>query len=343
VTSPLWYRSSDPAPRTEVSVRRRVRDVIAGLLPEPHVRGRIMVMQSRTTMPAPSLRGFRTQYHGLFSEFHSVLGALHYARTRGAAGVRVDFRSPLYVDPAKGANWWVYFFERDVMRVDGLNSTPAEVRLDQVVTKYGRYGGFSDVVQGDTPYFYPMTFSLDRLTLHRYVEQFASVRPEIREKAQRTAGALFEPGAFVVGVHYRGTDAVHNRVVGLLRHYRTAPVSYVEYGAETRRVLERVAPGRFQVFVATDERPFVEFMRAQFGDRVVALDAPRAGANGNAVHLDPAVAPAEKGESAVLDALLLASSNYLIKGRSNLSDASLVFNPRLAYSFCPDVSIPAAG
>jgi hypothetical protein len=136
---------------------------------------------------------------------------------------------------------------------------------------------------------------------------------------------------------------VHNRLVGLLRHYRTAPVSYVEYAAETRRVLERVAPGRFQVFVATDERPFVEFMRAQFADRIVALDVPRAGANGGGVHLDPAIPAAEKGESAVLDALLLASTNYVIKGRSNLSDAALVFNPRLAYSFCPDVSIPTAG
>ena len=32
--------------------------------------------------------------------------------------------------------------------------------------------------------------------------------------------------------------------------------------------------------------------------------------------------------------LLLAATNYLVKGRSNLSDASLAFNPRLRYSFC---------
>jgi hypothetical protein len=35
-----------------------------------------------------------------------------------------------------------------------------------------------------------------------------------------------------------------------------------------------------------------------------------------------------------VDCLRLAATDYLVKGRSNLSDASLAFNPRLPYSFC---------
>ena len=66
---------------------------------------------------------------GLFSEFHSVLGALAYAEAHGAAGVRVDFRSPLYVDPARGPNWWTYFFERDLMPI-GSRSSSGEVHLN---------------------------------------------------------------------------------------------------------------------------------------------------------------------------------------------------------------------
>jgi hypothetical protein len=128
-----------------------------------------------------------------------------------------------------------------------------------------------------------------------------------------------------------------------MRHYRSTPVPYSEYASETRRVLERAAPHRFQVFVASDESQFVEFMRGQFRDRVVALDAPRAAADGRAVHLDPTIPAAWKGESAMLDALLLASTRYLVKGRSNLSDASLVFNPDVPYSFHPDVPLPPAG
>jgi hypothetical protein len=342
-SSPLWYRSGEPSPVVPVSRRRQLRDLVRRSLPEPDVRARIMVMQSRTTMPSPSLRGFRTHDHGLFSEFHSVLGALHYARTHDAAGIRVEFQSPLYVDPARGPNWWPYFFDREVMRVDDGAGHPEEVRLNRVVTKYGRYGGFSDVVQGATPYFYPMTFGLDRHTLNQYVARFASVRSDVRARARQRANELFDAAAFVIGVHYRGTDAVHDRWSGVLRHYRTAAAPYAEFAAEIRRVLERAGPSRFQLFVASDETRFVEFMRGEFSGRVVALDAPRAGANGRAVHLDPAVPPAAKGESAVMDALLLAETRYLIKGRSNLSDASLIFNPDLPYSFYPDVSMWVGG
>jgi hypothetical protein len=333
-----WYRSAQPPPRIARTLRRVVRDVVRGALPEPDVRGRIIVMPSRRTLPKLSRDGLRSQYHGLFSEFHSVLGALVYARARGAAGVRVDFRSPLYVDSACGPNWWSYFFERDTMRVDGATTSVPEIRLERIVTKYGRYGGFSDIVQGETPYLYPMTFGLDRQTLHALVETHATVRQALRQEAARAARELFEPGAFVVGVHYRGTDSVH-RWTGVLQHYRRTAVPHAAYIDEVRRALGEAAPRAFQVFVATDETAFVETARREFPGRVVLIDAPRAGADGRAVHLSASASPYEKGKTAILDALLLASTDYLVKGRSNLSDASLIFNPNVPYSFCPDVAV----
>jgi hypothetical protein len=282
----------------------------------------------------------RTEFHGLFSEFHSVLGALVYAGAHGALGVRVDFRSPLYVDAGGGANWWSSFFERTTMRLAPAASDAAsEVRLDGVVAKYGRYGGFSDLVQGETAYLYPMTYGIDRGTLHALIDAHIVVRPEIRDEAATVIAASFEPNAFVVGVHYRGTDATHKRT-GWLTHYRTTPVPYRAYADEVRRVLEAAAPRAFQVFVATDELECLEFMQREFGDRVVHVEhAPRARAEGQAVHLDRtlAVSNHQKGRSAIVDCLLLAACRHLIKGRSNLSDASLAFNPGLPYSFYPDV------
>ena len=59
------------------------------------------------------------------------------------------------------------------------------------------------------------------------------------------------------------------------------------------------------------------------------------------MHLDRALAVSnyQKGASALVDCLLLAATHYLVKGRSNLSDASLAFNPDLPYSFLPDVRV----
>ena len=325
---PFWYRSTVAAPRVRVSTRRTVRDWFRALLPEPHVHGKMMVLHSRRTFPKLSRKGLRSDYHGLFSEFHSVLGGLAYGETARAAGVRVEFSSPLYVEAGRGQNWWSSFFEQDVMQLGAprSESTP-EVHLDQMVTKYGRYGGFSDVVQGSTPYLYPMTH--------------IRIRAEIRGEAAQFMATQFEPTAYVLGVHYRGTDATR-KWTGAFNHYRTAPVPYRTYADEVRRVLDAAGPRVYQIFVATDELPFLDFMQREFGNRVCQFEgSPRADAGAAPVHLDRnlPVSNYQKGKSALVDALVLAATSYLVKGRSNLSDASLVFNPALPYSFCPDVAV----
>jgi hypothetical protein len=338
----FWYRSTSGAVSVTPSRLRAIRNQLRSWLPEPAVRGMLIVLESRQTFPRPSWHGPRSEFHGLFSEFHSVLGALAYAELHGAAGVRVDFRSPLYADADRGPNWWSYFFERSTLTIDRAAAHARELRLDGALTKYGRYGGFSDVVQGKTAYLYPMTFGLDRAALHRLITAHVPVRREIRDEAATVVARAFERDAFVVGVHYRGTDATHRRT-GWLTHYRTAPVPYRVYADEVRRALEAAAPRAFQVFLATDEIECLEFMQREFGDRLIHLEqSPRARASATAVHLDRAHAASnyQKGRSAVVDCLVLAACSYLVKGRSNLSDASLAFNPAMPFSFYPDVAVP---
>ena len=173
--------------------------------------------------------------------------------------------------------------------------------------------------------------------LHRVVRTHVEVRPEIALEVDRIVSEACAPDAYIVGVHYRGTDSTHS-ALGLVNDYRTAPVPYPMYRDEVRRVLEAAAAGRYQVLVASDEIEFIEFMRREFGaERGLCLeDAPRARAGGTAVHFDATlgVSNYQKGKSGLLDCLLLARSHYLVKGRSNLSDATLVFNEALPYSLC---------
>ena len=83
-----------------------------------------------------------------------MLGALKYGESHRAAGVRVDFRSPLYLDPERGSNWWTYFFQRSVMQIEP-GAGADEVHLNRPIAKYGRHGGFCDLVNGTTPYCIP--------------------------------------------------------------------------------------------------------------------------------------------------------------------------------------------
>ena len=119
-----------------------------------------------------------------------------------------------------------------------------------------------------------------------------------------------------------------------MTHYRTSRAPYQAYADEVRQVLSTAGNCAFQVFVATDELEFLEFMRQEFGARVLYLDdAPRVPAGGQAIHLDSTlpVSNHQKGKSAIVEWLVLAATSYLVKGRSNLLDASLVFNPQLVF------------
>jgi hypothetical protein len=325
-----WYRSDRSTPPPDLlrpTVGRTVRNWLRGCLPEPDVAGKTIVLYARQGLRKMSA------WAGMFSEFHSVVGALAYAEARGAAGVRVDFKSALYVDAERGPNWWTYFFERDLMPIPGRSSS-GEIHLDRSVAKYGRHGGFCDVVNGTTPYLYPMTYGVPRADVHRLVASHIHVRPSILDQVARATAGSVTPGIYVVGVHYRGTDST--RRPGLMTDNQTKRVSYQAYADEVRRAIDDAAASSYQVFVASDEIEFLQFMQKAFGGRVIFSESsPRVHASDMPIHLDRTLPVSNylKGASALVDCLRLAATDYLVKGRSNLSDASLAFNPRLPYSF----------
>jgi hypothetical protein len=171
--------------------------------------------------------------------------------------------------------------------------------------------------------------------VHRLVATHIHVRQSILDEVARATAASVAVGAYVVGVHYRGTDST--RRSGLLTDNQTKRVSYQAYADEVRLALADAAPSSYQVFVASDEVEFLQFMQDAFGDRVIfSENSPRVRASDLPIHLNRTLPVSNyfKGASALVDCLRLAASDYLVKGRSNLSDASLAFNPRLPYSFC---------
>jgi hypothetical protein len=204
-----------------------------------------------------------------------------------------------------------------------------ELHLDSPLSKYGKYGGFGDRIHGATPHMYPMTTGVPRAELHRLLTSHIQPAPHIVQKVDGYASSWFERGAYIVGVHYRGTDTA--------RHYPFYRIAYEAYADEVRVALESAAPSRFQIFVASDEADFVDFMNRAFPGRIAATpDAPRVRPDDAPIHFNRTlpVSGYAKGESALVDCLLLARSDYLVKGRSNLSDASLLVNARLPFSFC---------
>jgi len=135
---------------------------------------------------------------------------------------------------------------------------------------------------------------------------------------------------FTIGIHYRGTDKVSGPLKESVR---------IDYERVTD-ILDRLGSIPFRLFVATDEQDFLALLRARHGDRVLSIDATRS-ANHEPVHLRIAgTSSSDLGREALLDALLLARTSFLLRCDSNLSLASLFFNPRLATTNLSDAFRP---
>ena len=171
-----------------------------------------------------------------------------------------------------------------------------------------------------------------------------------------TIAKLDGQGTIVLGVHYRGTDTA--------MHWPYFKVPYAQYSRKVRAARQRfldaaavaagggpgglaaapagwVAP-RVVIFVTTDEANFVARMQEAF-----RAEAAGDGGRTTVCSYDgsPRMEPSQydkqsdglinmkgadtymKGKSVLVDALLLAGARWLIKGRSNVSEFSLVFNP----------------
>ena len=298
-------------------------------LPEPRVNGKTMVVYNRRD----TLWGLLSMKQGLFADFFAVIGALSYAEKHRAAGVSVNFQTDIYVEPERGENWWAYYFEPEmIVREDILR--PPEIHFNRWISLYGPWAwnrSWSSVILPDYPKTrpYPINAAGEMKRIGALVSKYIRVKEPIREKVEKFR-SLNMAGEFIIGIHYRGTDKK------LLYPYKSP--SYALFEEQIGLVSKRYKKDRFKVFIATDEIEFLEWAKDRYPDNVLFYDeSPRLSASDpiatrGGAHKSREFSPYLKGETAVIDCLLLSCCNYLIKNRSSLSDISLAFNPSLEWS-----------
>jgi hypothetical protein len=239
---------------------------------------------------------------GLFSEVFTVLGALdHYERWRTCyAGLSVDFpEGGLYYEPTFGRNWWEYYFEPIYIgSSDGAVISPSSL-LQHDVFQF----------EGD---------QLSRKRGFELINRYIRPKPHIRDKVESLVRDDFRD-AFVVGIHFRGND-----------HFVESPprIPYEQVRAAVRDSLRAAESARCKLFIATDERPFLEYMVAMFPEALIYRPMYRS-ADGQPIDVVNADGNHKKGEDAVIDCLLLSRCQYLLRTESSLSICSTLFNPEL--------------
>lgn len=241
----------------------------------------------------------RVDQAGFFSVFHTVLGALDFMETSSdCCGLGIDFEDKgFYYDKERGKNWWEYYFER----VDLGKKT-------EIVKKFS--------------YYQKVTFSLrsekvmSRERGNELIEKYIILKPHIKNKINDFYEKHFR-GAYVIGVHYRGTDkCLESDIIS----YKTV--------FESLQALIKEHASIYKIFVATDDYYFLTYIQGHFPGHVIAIDAIRS-EEGTAVHFTEKNLNYKKGEDAVIDCVLLSKCDLLLKMNSNLSNCSIKFNPTM--------------
>jgi hypothetical protein len=231
---------------------------------------------------------------GMFSMFSDVLALLHSYDSGICKGVEVNFENEgFYYDPSHGPNWWNYYCEPICLG-------------EKKKVRTGVYGSFPRVGE--------VSFYKNRQEAFDLIQKYIHFRPHILEKVEQFQDSYFQDH-YMIGVHYRGTD-----------NPESSP-AYEKYLQEMGKVIEALPDYRF--FLATDEQPFIDFMKSAFPGRICyQLDAYRSTRGGTPLHMNPLLDHWKQGEEAILDCLLLSKCSLLMLTYSNVSLWAALLNPQ---------------
>lgn len=236
---------------------------------------------------------------GLFSAFTTVMGFLMFLEHNECETAKIDFADKgLYYDPAMGLNWWNYYFLP--IETDRSSTFAWETVSKKLKRKFTSIG-CNEITRQEA-------FSL--------IQKYVKVKPDIRKKVDQFVRTQFGD-ANVIGVHYRGTD----------KRTEASRVPYKKVYEKLKAVVGSLTSDNFKIFVATDEKLFLDFIMKKYPNHVIYTDALRS-MHGKPVHQSYKNCY-KMGEDAVIDCLLLSKCGILIRTASNLSTCAGFFNPDL--------------
>jgi len=233
-----------------------------------------------------------------------------------------------FYDPDHGPNVWEYYFEPvmgisyariEELLTEGeisesdLHAYPADLIWEWHRFDPDRIATFwHDEAPED-----PRAWMSEKRRLGReYVSRYLHVKPHIRRQVEHFYEKHIAP-QYTFGVHIRGTDLAYAEPTEPSAYFRA-----IDDLARQKKIES------FRVFLATDQSQFVDRFSQQFGDRLITYSSTRSTSD-VPVFLFQDMNPYKKGEDVLMDIMLLAKCDFLLKGASAVGEYALWFNPDL--------------
>jgi hypothetical protein len=244
---------------------------------------------------------------GFFAILQVILFILTYCEERSLVP-DISARGGLYGDPAGRVDWFARCFERiksygpeieERIRRKSHISTARVFNVRQLGFRR-RYEDKMDLAKASQLFLDYYRPSSDILSVVETAVRELSINP------------------FTLGVHYRGTDKVHE----------AGRVSWEIVIDAVQKTLAS-EPRITNILVSSDELQFLDYIRQQgFDCPVDCVPSSHLSANGKPVHFSGHDG-LQIGREALVASLLLSRCGFLIKTASYLSAWSKIFNPEL--------------
>jgi len=239
---------------------------------------------------------------GFFGVMYQCLCLFEYCeRHRLIPDIRLI--GEIYLDSQRGQNWLDYYF--DVHKPITPEETARRVRYKEKVF---------DIHELGLP-------GVPRISLDdgvRIVRKYLRLKPHIVTIVEDFWRTLSVDGP-VLGVHFRGTDKTSEAPRVSWEHCLNILENYLRNHQTTQAV-----------FVASDEQAFIDFVKTSVKNvPVYSHDDHYRSSDGRPVHTEIEGSGYEKGEDALVNALLLSKCSTVIRTSSFLSAWASIFNPDL--------------
>jgi hypothetical protein len=242
---------------------------------------------------------------------------------------------PFFYDAEHGDNVWEYYFE------PVFHMTYAELRRliasgqlsDDLVHTYP----WRDLLKwhhsdperiatfwaADVPENPAEWMKTKRQLGRRYVAEYIRVKTAINAKVDAFVGRFIK-GTYTFGAHVRGTDFAY-----------AEPTPPDAYFRAIEELVRQRALTDFRVFLATDQKQFVDLFRQAYGPKLLTYDSLRSSGEVAPFRLS-GVSPYKKGEDVLMDVLLLSRCDHVLKCAAAGGEYALWFNPDLQ---CTDFAL----
>ncbi len=241
---------------------------------------------------------FKNQDSGFFSVFNVALSMLDSFDKQQCSGVKIDFGTKgLYYDPKFGANWWNYYFQ------------PLQV---------GKNLGFTNDNTNNWPHAMNTLCKMSRQRGNYLIQKYIKIKPYVQRLVDNFYNAHLT-NTFLIGIHYRGTD----------KSSEAAPVSYEKVLNVLQNRIRALNGKSYKIFVATDDQNFLNVIKSKHNN-LYYTDGVRS-SNGAPLHINTSYSHFKQGLECLIDVLLLARCNVLIRTASNMTISAAMFNPNLEF------------